>query len=341
MLRLGGENISVTRRTKTECIKAAELIKSNYRNGLWKKENRAEEKTIGKLIDDYIDNRRTVLSPSTVVGYEVIRRNRFKTFIDKKPSQISNWQSLIDSEVKAKVSGKSIHNAWSLLSASLTHAKLPVPSVALPPIVKSVHPWLDDEQIRTFCNAIQGNEYEIPMLLCLHSLRRSEVFALEWNQLDLKNNVIHVKGAVVRNKDNKLIRKEQNKTENSQRDISIMIPRLSQLLNAVPESKRKGKIYTKPENYLWKEINAVCRENGLPEIGCHGLRHSLCSLGFHVGLSEKEVMEIGGWKSPDVMRRVYHHISAADKLKAENKISQFFTSDQNAIQNADGNLQSQ
>ena len=339
MLRLGGENISVTRLSKTECIKAAELIKSNYRNGLYKKENKAEEITIGKLIDDYIDNRRAVLSPSTIAGYTVIRNNRFQNFMGKKPSQIKNWQTLIDSEVKDEISGKSIHNAWSLVSASLTHAKLPVPVVALPPIVKSVHPWLDDEQIRTFCKAIEGNEYEIPMLLCLHSLRRSEVFALDWSQIDLKNNIIHVKGAVVRDENNNLIHKEQNKTEDSQRDISIMVPRLAELLNAVPEPKRKGKIYTQPENYLWKEINTVCKENDLPEIGCHGLRHSICSLAFHVGLSERETMEIGGWKSPDVMRRVYHHISAADKLKAENKISQFFTADENAIQNADENSQ--
>ena len=340
-MRLDGENVSITRPTKTECRHAAEDIKSAYRNGRWQKEKKSAEETLGKIVDNYIESRKTVLSPATIAGYQVVRRNRFKDFMKKKPSGIKNWQALIDSEVKDKISGKTIRNSWSLVSAALTYAKLPVPIVALPPVVKSVHPWLDDEQIRTFCKAIEGNEYEIPMLLCLHSLRRSEVFAMDWSQIDLQNNVIHVKGAVVRDENNKLIHKKENKTEDSQRDISIMIPRLSELLNAVPKSKRKGKIYTQPENYLWKEINNVCRENSLPEIGCHGLRHSICSLAFHVGLSERETMEIGGWRSPDVMRRVYHHISAADKLKAENKISQFFASDKNAIQNADENSQSQ
>jgi hypothetical protein len=52
-------------------------------------------------------------------------------------------------------------------------------------------------------------------------------------------------------------------------------------------------------------------------------------------------MLIGGWEDAGTMHRIYEHISAADRLKAENKIAQFFTANQNAekngIQNADCN----
>ena len=344
-LRLGGQNISITRPTKTETRKAAELIKSQYRSGLWEKPGKSEENTLGSIMDDYIESRRAVLSPSTISGYLVVRRNRFSNYMKLKPSQIKNWQKMINDEIDDDISGKTIRNAWSLVAASLAYAKVPVPTVALPPVVKSIHPWLDDQQIRVFCDAVRGSEFEVPILLCLHSLRRSEIFALDWSSIDLDNGFIHVKGSAVRDDKNNLVQKKENKTVDSQRTISIMIPRLRELLEAVPKNKRKGKIYTQPENYLWREVNRICKENNLPEVGCHGLRHSFCSLAAHVGLSEAETMQIGGWRSPDVMRRVYLHISNADNLKAMNKVAQFFSEtpvqNQNGIQNADENSQSQ
>lgn len=340
-MRLDGENISITRPTKRECIHIAEDVKSAYHNGRWCKEKKVAELTLDKLMDNYIESRKKVLSPSTIGGYMVIKRNRFKKYMGKKPSQIDNWQKIIDDEVKAGIKSKTIRNAWSLLESSLEYAKLPVPTVALPALIKSTRPWLDADQIKSFVKAMEGNEYEIPALLALHSLRRSEIFGLDWSKIDLKNNLIRVEGSIVSDENSKQVFKETNKTKNSRRTIPIMIPRLKELLEATPKSKRKGKIYTQPQNYLWEEINRICEANDLPLVGVHGLRHSFASLAHHVGLPEQEAMLIGGWEDPGTMHRIYEHISAADKLKAENKIAQFFSTNQNAekngIQNADGN----
>ena len=223
------------------------------------------------------------------------------------------------------MTAKTIRNAWSLLASSLEHAKLDVPNVKLPTKITASRPWLDADQIKLFVKAIRGNPCEIPMLLGLHSLRRSEIFGLMWEKIDLKKGVIKVEGSVVQDEHSKQVFKETNKTKNSRRTIPIMIPRLKELLEAVPKSKRTGRIYTLPQNTLWKEINSVCEQNGLPLVGVHGLRHSYASLAHHVGLPEQEAMLIGGWEDAATMHRIYEHISAADKLKAENKISQFFS----------------
>ena len=339
-MRLGGENVSVTRLTKTECIHAAEEIKGRYKNGKWEKEEKAEEKTLDQMIDDYVNSRRKTLSPSTIGGYTSIKKNAFQDFLKKKPSEIKCWQDLIDNEIKKGRNAKTVRNRWSLLESALKYSNVSVPYVSLPQIVKSTRPWLDDEQIRKFCESIRGNEYEIPMLLCLHSLRRSEVFGLEWSQIDLANNIIHIEGSVVQGEKGKLVQREENKTTESKRDVPIMHPRLKELLEAVPKKDRKGKIYTKPRNYLWREINRVCKENDLPLVGNHGLRHSYASIAVHVGLNPHEAAIIGGWKDIHTMQRIYTHISDSDLLKAQNKIAQFF-SDQNGIQNADENSESQ
>ena len=335
-MRLNGENISVTRSSRKKCIHAAEEIKSAYHNGKWAKEKKVEEKTIEQILDLYIDSRRKTLSPSTIAGYLSVKKNSYKSYLKKKPSEIKNWQDLIDGEIKKGLNAKTVRNRWSLLESALKYYNVPVPNVSLPQTIKAVRPWLDDAQILKFCEAIRGNEYEIPMLLDLHSLRRSEIFGLEWSQIDLKNNVIHINGSVVQAENGKMVQRKENKTTDSQRDVPIMHPRLKELLEAVPQKERKGKIYTKPRNYLWREINRICKENDLPLVGNHGLRHSYASIAVHVGLNPHEAAIIGGWKDIHTMQRIYTHISDSDLLKAQNKISEFFAN-KNGTQNADDN----
>ena len=326
-LRLGGQNISITANTEKQCTQRAQLIKAEYLSGRKIERNtQAENKTLGKLMDEYIADRAKVLSPSTINGYQCIRRTRFQTYIDKPFSSIGNWQRLINAEVADGVSGKTIKNSWGLLSACIAYSGLPVPDVKLPSVVQSSRPWLDAEQIRTFVKAVHGHPVEIPALLALHSLRRSEILGLTWDKIDLQSNTIRIEGSAVLNEENKLVSKETNKTKKSRRTIPIMIPELKDALLAVPEKKRVGKVYRKSPTLIWEQVNHVCEKNGLPQVGVHGLRHSFASLALsaEVGMTEREVMEIGGWESQQVVHGIYEHLSQRDRLKAENKLSAFF-----------------
>jgi len=47
---------------------------------------------------------------------------------------------------------------------------------------------------------------------------------------------------------------------------------------------------------------------------------------------------IGGWEDAATMHRIYEHISAADRLKSENKIAEFF---KNANENANESQKAQ
>lgn len=332
-LRLGGESISVTKPTKTECKNAAQLIKAEFISG--KRKKTKSNLTLSEMIDAYIANKKNVLSPSTLTGYLVVKENRFPNYIDKKASSIKDWQAVIDDEIAAGISAKTIKNAWSVITASMKFCDVEIPSVTLPKIVQSSRPWLDADQVKVFVKAVHGKTCEIPALLALHSLRRSEILALTWDRIDLQKNIIRVEGAAVPDSENNLVFKETNKTKKSRRSVPIMIPELRTALLAVPESEREGKIYNCYQNKLWEQINKVCKDNQLPLVGVHGLRHSFASLAHHVGLPEQEAMLIGGWEDPGTMHKIYEHISASDRLKAENKIAQFFNnSSQNANKNA-------
>ena len=76
-LRLGGQSVPVTEPTRAACIRTATLIKAEHAAG--KREIRRSERTVGELIDDYVEKYKAVLSPSTIRNYKSIRRNRFQS----------------------------------------------------------------------------------------------------------------------------------------------------------------------------------------------------------------------------------------------------------------------
>ncbi len=109
-----------------------------------------------------------------------------------------------------------------------------------------------------------------------------------------------------------------------------MIPELLAALEAVED--KSGPVVRCNPNTIYHQINRVCARNGLPQVGTHGLRHSFASLGYHLGVPELEMMQLGGWADNQTMIRIYTHIANADRVKAENAMAGFFA--QNANKNA-------
>ena len=71
-------------------------------------------------------------------------------------------------------------------------------------------------------------------------------------------------------------------------------------------------------------INEICAAHGLPQVGNHGLRHSCASLFYHLGIPQKIAMEIGGWKDPGTMNKIYTHLSQKDIAARSRQFSDFF-----------------
>lgn len=320
-LRLNGVSVPVTASSPTACKHKAELIKAEHRAG--KRIQRRDMPTLRKAIDAYIAKRRDILSPSTVDGYRRIQKNRFQGVMDK-PISGDGWQALINDEKAGGASPKTIRNAYRFIVSVLTENGIQPGKVTLPALEGNTRAWLEPEQVKKLVAAADGTPSALPVLLALHSLRRSEIAALTWDDIDLKRKTITVAGAVVQDENHHYISKPTNKTLKSRRTIPIMIPELLVLLASTPQEARHGGLVDcKPHN-IADRINAACRRADVPEVGTHGLRHSFASLAYHLGMSELETMELGGWSNTQTMHGIYTHLAAADRAKAENKISKFF-----------------
>ncbi len=265
---------------------------------------------LGTILDKYINENELVLSPTTVRSYKSMRKSRFTAYESQNANTI-NYQQLINSQIADECSAKTIRNVWGLCSAALNYSNIPFAVPNLPRIVREEHEWLDYSQILKFVKAIKGEKGELAFLLALHSLRASEFLGLrpcDIEKID-KHHVIHVRGANIRGTQGR-VRTSRNKNDTSRRNIPVVIPRLDELLNDADANEQY--LVTRSETRLRADIERICKANGLPNVGLHGLRHSFASLAYHLGWKKRSTMEIGGWKNSKVLDAVYEHNADLD-----------------------------
>lgn len=326
-LRIGGQSVSITEATEKACVRRAQLVKAEYQAGRKTAQSKEKSLTLSQAVDKYIESRENILSPSTIRGYRTIQRTRFQAYIDKDITKI-DYQKMCNDEARI-CAAKTLTNAWRFVCSALRFSGYNPPSVSLPQVVVADRPFLTPDQVKIFVDAAKGDPCEIPALLALSSLRRSEIVALRWENIDLKNKIIKVSGAAVYDDDFRLIQKKENKNKTSARTIPILMPELWEALERVED--KIGLVCTKRPNTLWCGINRICKRANLPEVGVHGLRHSFASLAYHLGVPEKITMEIGGWADHNTMRKIYTHIAKQDVDRYKTKLQDFF---ENANKNA-------
>jgi len=311
LVQIKGDRISITKDTKKEAERAAALLKMSP-------EQRATKITYREAIDLYIEKLSNTtpskISPSTIKGYRDIQRTRFQSIMDLPMSADIDMQEVIDNE---GVSVKTCQNAYGLICAVSRFFKIEPQKVRYNAQPKKERPFLNVEQIKIFCKAIEGDRYELPYLLCLHSLRRSEMLAMKKSQV--KDGVIHVEGAIV-NSEHGMVYKETNKTKASVRDIPIFIPRLAELIKSAPD----GFLCPYPVKGMEQHLRTILKHSDLPVSGFHMLRHSFASMAWAVGMDPLVCMRLGGWSDYRTLMNIYTHLDEKNKLANVDKLKQIW-----------------
>lgn len=314
-IMVNGKRVSITKPTKQEAERAAAAHKIRTASP-----DNAEEKTLGALIDEYIEAKTPTLSPVSIRDYKGTRTHRFAPYMDVRYKDIRSWQKLISDEIK-RVSAQSVIIGWRLLIMAFKYADLPVPRVDLPKLQRTKKPYLTAEEIPAFLDAIRGDPYELRMLFCLHGMRSSEACGIRWEDIDLKRKTIRVSGTLYRTEENTWIRKESTKTASSSRTVPFLIPRMEELLKGYD---RKQPLPEATPPTIYNRVNAACYRAGLPRIGSHGLRRSFASLAYHLGVPERIAMQLGGWSSIRTMHNIYIQIAETDIEHYGAEIRAFF-----------------
>lgn len=317
-VQIKGQTYSITKPTEKECIAEAMALKA----GVKKAKRKGPSQTVTSAIDDYIESRKSTRSPSTIRGYKAIQKGRFQSMMQKNiyTTTAAQWQKAVDME-SYTCSAKTLTNSWRFLSSVIHESTGEWIEVRLPQMVPNNRPWLTPSQIPIFLDAIRGTSVEIPALLALCSLRRSEILDLKWSDINFKKGYLRVNGAAVYDENSSLVHKPQTKNTSSRRNVP-MIPQLMDALQSV-ERKSEYVVTAKPSG-IFAHINRICEKHALPKVGFHGLRHSFASLACHVGVKEDVAMRIGGWSDIATMKKIYTHVSQEDIAAQSNLYLNFF-----------------
>ena len=315
---VNGKSHSVTRATRRDAERDAAALKY----GILQDTKSYEQRTLRQLAEDWLARNEPLLSPSTVMGYSAIIKCHAADIADLPACRLTaqKWQASVNRELNM-YAAKTVRNAYMFYAKVYEDEAGAKCDITLPSAASKRKEFLDYEQIKVLLNCIRGDEMEIPILMALSSLRRSEILAMRWENIDLSAGLMHVSGAAVPDKNYNVMYKAENKTVKSMRTVPIIEP-LKDALEA--QDDRTGLVCKNMSLHLSDRINTVLRHAGLPEVGCHGLRHSYASLCYHLNVPAQIAMEIGGWADIGTMQKIYTHIAQKDREHYTSAFTKFF-----------------
>ena len=248
----------------------------------------------------YVESRSNVCSPSTLAGYEVLIRNTPEWFKSMNVFDIDqpHVQRLINDYAKAH-SPKTTRNMHGLVSAVIKMVRPEVILCTRLPAKKAPEVYIpSDAEIKMILREAKGTKYEVPFYLAVFGLRRSEICALTID--DLNGNLISVTKAKVQKADGSWVIKKTPKTAESNRLVYVTDYVRDLILN-------QGYVYKgHPEN-IKTRLSAIEKKLGIRHFSPHKLRHYFASMTHELGISDANIMAMGGWKTDNVMKTVYRH----------------------------------
>lgn len=271
---------------------------------------------LGIAIDEYIDLKSNVLSPSTVRGYRKVRRNNFQELMPVPVRELDSEtiQRAIN-RMSADHSPKSVANAYGLLTATL---KMYAPKILLNVTLPSERPKEYNvptkDEVNRLIDAASENMKTAIMLAAFCSLRRSEIVALESE--DIIGDTIHVSRAAVQGADGEITIKS-TKTYNGDRYVPI--PKIIQ--NHI--NGKQGRICPIALSTITKEFRRIRKFAGV-DCRFHDLRHYYASSLHAIGVPDQYIMKYGGWKNPAMLHQVYRNtLSDYEEINARKATAYF------------------
>ena len=324
------KTVSFTSKLPGKAGKAeAELMAREYQLGVRQKIENG--KTVGECIDEYIQLKENILSPTTIDGYRRAKKNNLAELCDIyiKNLTANDIQAHINKLALTK-SPKTIRNAHGLL-VSVLNVYAPDMRIrsTLPKVQKKIKQL---PEVRDVLKAIYGSEIELPCLLAMWgSLRMSEVRGAR--KSDIKGNILVIHKTVV-TVDGEHIEKESTKTVESTRLVHLS-ERVQSLINALPNNQDELTLLS--GQAIYKRFVHLLEVHGVRHMTFHDLRHMDASIMAMLNIPEKYALERGGWSSPHVMKSVYQHTFSNERQAVEEKIDDYFNSIYDTIFNTDFN----
>ncbi len=319
-LRIKGQDVSITRGSRAECIKAAQSAKLDF---LTSEKIAVENITLKDAAEKYIEQAEGRLQASTIQGYKKIVNNQFPQLFNMPLKKINDKviAEAVSEECKRKsargkpYSAKTINSGWIFISDILKRENVSFSIPRLPEIQRKAVQILTAEEVYS---AVKGTEIELPCLLAMWlGFTISEIRgftkskSISHGQLSVVETVVDIGG--------KPVRKKEAKEELRARTVKIPDYIMSLISNIEGDV-----ICPLSSQAVNKRLGRLLEKAGLPHISFHKLRHIFASTGASLGVQNNVMQAKGGWKTEYTMTTVYTHVFSADRVEADEKFDNYF-----------------
>ena len=217
----------------------------------------------------------------------------------------------------------------------------PCQYVELPKKERYESSFYSADQLKTLFDAIQDDPiYPLVKITALYGLRRSEVLGLKWDSIDFTAGRLTIKHTV--SKVTKTICKDKTKNSSSHRSFPLSPEARAIFAQAKADERinrqRCGADYEENDfifkwpngkpfspDYVSAHFSLILKNNHLPHIRFHELRHSCASLLLNNGFTLKDVQEYMGHADIQMTANIYGHLDMQRKqLLTERMASSLF-----------------
>ncbi len=293
--------------------------------------------TVGSWLDYWLEQiSRPTLAASTAHGYTKIVRNHLIPGLGSIPLRdltAAQIQSYLNGKQRDGLCGNTVRKHQCLLHTALDRAvrqKL-IPTnvsehVQLPSFSVPVHHYYDAETMNLLFKALAGTSIEpIVKLAGYLGLRRSEICALKWSNVDRKAKIITVTEARTAVNGRSVDKGTKNRSSTRRlgyggiTDLEHVIDQLWykyqwekwQMGPAYHDSgfllSHHGGHPYQPD-YISNRLQRLLRRTGLPYITLHGLRHSFASIANSRNVSLFGISRALGHSTTSTTARIYMHL---------------------------------
>ena len=223
-----------------------------------------------------------------------------------------------------------LHNALDRAMKEKLILSNPTENCIIPKIEKQEMKILRPDPISSYLNAAQRRN-ALPMfyLELVSGLRKGELTALLWSDLDIQNRTISVSKQYVKNPNGELAL-TRPKTETSVRKVSIPQEAVDLLISEHDKHPDNPYMFPSPitgEMYYPDSIvnlhKKILKDAGLPHIRFHDLRHTFATLALQNGVDVKTVSSMLGHYDAGFTLRTYTHATRQMQQKAAEKMGSF------------------
>ena len=309
--------------------------------------------TLGEWLDRWLtDYKENTVRPGTLAGYRSCIENYIKPQLGGKQVSLVTSQDVQKLYRKLKENGRvrehprfgsalsdttinRLHAIFHQAMEDALHAhiiaKNPTVGATVPKASHAPKRVLTDKELDTFLDAVRedkiwGDFFYVELTT---GLRRGEITALLWSDLDTLNKTISVSKQYVKNPNGELTL-SRPKTETSVRKVSIPQDAVDLLIAEHGKHPENPYMFPSPvtgEMYYPDSVvnlhKKILKDAGLPHIRFHDLRHTFATLALQNGVDVKTVSSMLGHYDAGFTLRTYTHATRQKQDEAAQTMGSF------------------